>query len=347
MEPMRFQRCVFVVVAAVMAVAFMVASPALAQKPAERSYLMATATTGGTYYPVGVAIATLAKVKLEPKYHFSLSAITSAGSAENIKLMRENQVQFSILQGLFGAWAWNGTGDFKTDGPQRQFRSISMLWFNTEHFAILSDYVKSGTIMDMANIKGKKFSIGARKSGTEGSGRTILTGLGFDPDKDFDLAYLGYNPSADALQNGTIAGFNIPGGVPVSAIAQAAAVLKEKMRILNVTPAELKKVNSAAKIDLWVPFTIPANTYAGQTEPVHTIAQPNFLAVRADIPDDVVYELTKAIYENLAFLRNIHKSTQAMALDKAIGGLPFPLHPGAASFYKEKGLTIPASLVAK
>lgn len=335
-----------VLVAAVMAVSAVVASPALAQGAKDRSYLLATATTGGTYYPVGVAIATLAKIKLEPTHHFSLSAITSAGSGENIKLMRENQVQFSILQGLYGAWAWNGEGDFKADGPQRDFRSITMLWFNTEHFAILSQYVKTGNISDMANIKGKKFSIGARKSGTEGSGRTILTGLGFDPDKDFDLAYLGYNPTADAIQNGTIAGFNIPGGMPVSAVAQAAATLKDKMRILSITPDELKKINGAAKLDLWVPFTIPADTYASEPE-IHTIAQPNFLAVRKDVSDEDVYLLTKAIFENLAFLRNIHKSTSDMSLERAIGGLPFPLHPGAAKYFKEKGIAIPAALIAK
>jgi hypothetical protein len=337
--------CVLGVAAVAAGIAF--SAPAFAQAPKERSYLLGTATTGGSYYPIGVAIATLTKVKLQDQHKMSLSAITSAGSGENIKLMRENQIQFSILQGLYGAWAWNGEGDFKAEGPQRDFRSVSMLWFNTEHFAILSEYAKTGNISDMANIKGKKFSIGARKSGTEGSGRTILAGLGFDPDKDFDLAYLGYNPSAEALQNGTIAGFNIPGGMPVSAVAQAAATLKDKMRILNVSADELKKINAAAKLDLWVPFTIPADTYAGHAKPIQTIAQPNFLGVRKDVPDNDVYLLTKTMYENLAFLRNIHKSTEDMALEKAIGGLPFPLHPGALKYYKEKGLAIPDALIAK
>ena len=337
--------CVLSVAAIAAGIAF--SAPASAQAPKERSYLLATATTGGTYYPVGVAIATLTKVKLQNSNNISVSAITSAGSGENIKLMRENQVQFSILQGLYGAWAWNGEGDLKADGPQRDLRSVSMLWFNTEHFAILSEFAKTGTIEDMAAIKGKKFSIGARKSGTEGSGRTILGGLGFDPDKDFDLAYLGYNPSADALQNGTIAGFNIPGGVPVSAVAQAAAVLKDKMRILDFTPEQIKKANEGAKADLWVPFVIPAGTYGGHDKAINTIAQPNFLAVRADVDEEAVYLITKTIYENLPFLQNIHKATKDMALEKAIGGLPFPLHPGAAKFYKEKGIAIPASLVAK
>lgn len=74
----------------------------------ERSYILATASTGGTYYPVGVALATLSKVKLAPKHHFSLSAISSAGSGENVKLLNENEAQFAILQGLYGAWAWSG-----------------------------------------------------------------------------------------------------------------------------------------------------------------------------------------------------------------------------------------------
>ena len=76
----------------------------------DRQYIMATATTGGTYYPVGVAIATLSKLKLEPQYGFSLSAISSAGSGENVKLMREEEAQFAILQGLYGAWAEVPTG---------------------------------------------------------------------------------------------------------------------------------------------------------------------------------------------------------------------------------------------
>lgn len=92
---------------------------------------------------------------------------------------------------------------------------------------------------------------------------------------------------------------------------------------------------------------IKANTYPGQSKAIHTIAQPNFLAVRSDISEEDVYLLTKTIYENLPFLQNIHKATKNMALDKAIVGLPVPLHPGALRYYKEKGLSIPAELLPK
>lgn len=90
----------------------------------ERSYILATASTGGTYYPVGVALATLTKVKLTPSYHFSLSAISSAGSGENVKLMNDNEAQFAILQGLYGAWAWAGEGPYAE--RQNQLRSVSI-----------------------------------------------------------------------------------------------------------------------------------------------------------------------------------------------------------------------------
>ena len=311
----------------------------------QQSYILATATTGGTFYPVGVALATLTKVKLEPKHKISMSAISSAGSGENVKLLRENQVQFAILQGLYGAWAWAGEGEVKQDGPQRELRSVTMLWQNVEHFAVRKSRVKTGTIDDLKSFDGAKFSIGKRNSGTEGSGRHILGALGIDPDKTFELVYLGYGPSAEALQNGTIDGVNIPAGVPVSAISQAYAALGDDMRVLDFSDAQLKKVNAA--YDLWTPFEIPAGTYPGQAQPIHTIAQPNFLAVRADIDENAVYLITKTIYENLPFLNGIHAATKDMALEKAIAGLPMPLHPGAARYYQEQGIKIPANLIAK
>jgi len=316
------------------------ASSALAQE--SHQYIMGTATTGGTYYPVGVALSTLVKVKLEPETGIALSAISSAGSSENLKLMDEDQAQFGILQGLYGAYAWEG------DGPvpkaYKNLRSVSMLWQNVEHFVVEDDVVDSGTIDDMTNLYGESFSIGARNSGTEGSGRYILGQLGIEPD-EMDIAYLGYGPSADALQNGTIDGMNIPAGVPASAVTRAYANADGDITTLDFTEEQLEKVNS--KFELWSAYDIPAGTYPNQDEVIHTIAQPNILAARADVPEDDVYAITKAMYENLPFLNNIHPATKAMALEKAIVGLPMPLHPGAARFFEEQGLEIPERLIAE
>jgi len=229
--------------------------------------------------------------------------------------------------------------------PFKDFQTITMLWENIEHFALLKSYVKSGTIMDLKGL-GKKFSIGARGSGTEGSGRIILAGVGIDVDKDFTMEFLGYNPSATAMIDGRIVGANIPGGPPVSAITMLYAQLGvKKVTVLDFTDDQLKQVQKAFPV--WTRYIIKKGTYPGQDKDINTIAQPNFLAVRPDVPTETIYKVTKTIYENLPFLHNIHKATMAMDLKKAMNGLPAPLHPGAVKYYKEAGLEIPAALMPK
>lgn len=311
----------------------------------EKSYLLATASTGGTYYPVGVAISTLTKVKLQPKMKIGMSAINSAGSGENIKLLRENEAQFALLQGLYGYYAWNGKGPIAQDGPQKELRSVSMLWQNVEHFAILSGKVKTGTIDDMAGLKGERVSLGKKNSGTIGSNTVILENLGLDAEKDYDLIHVGYGPSADALQNGQIAGFGIPAGVPASAVTRAFASMGDKVTLLGFTEEQAQKADGG--LGLWTPYLITADSYPGLEKDVMTIAQPNFLAVRADVDEEAVYQITKTLYENLPFLNAIHKATKAMSLDKALAGLPMPLHPGALRYYQEVGLTVSDNLIVK
>ncbi len=337
----RIRQFMFVVAAVTM----LFGSITTAQAADERNYLLATASTGGTYYPVGVALSTLVKVKLQPTQKIGMSAINSAGSGENIKLLRENEVQFAILQGLYGAYAWNGTGPIESEGPQKNLRSVSMLWQNVEHYAVLKKFAKTGTISDMVALKGEAMSMGKKNSGTLGSNAVILGNLGVDIEKDYNLIYVGYGPTADALQNGQISGFGIPAGVPASAVTKAMANLGDDMVVLDLTDEQMKQADGG--LGLWTRYVIPAETYPGQKKDINTIAQPNFLGVRADVDEDAVYQITKTIYENLPFLNAIHGATKAMAIEKAIAGLPMPLHPGAAKYYQEVGIEIPARLLVK
>ena len=114
--------------------------------------------------------------------------------------------------------------------------------------------------------------------------------------------------------------------------------------ILEVTAEQAAAMDGGH--GLWVPYTIAAGTYPGQDKDINTIAQPNFLAVNADVDEEHVYLLTKTMYENLGFLQAIHPATKAMAVEKAMAGLPAPLHPGAMRYYKEVGLDIPEHLMA-
>lgn len=137
-----------------------------------RPYILTTATTGGTYYPVGVALATIAHAQLSESKGISLTAISSAGSLENVKLLRDNQAQFALLQGPFGAWSWTGEGPVSQ--PQTLVRSVSAMWQNVEHFVLLSELSATGGIMDLDDLEGQRFVLGARNSGAEQTGRFIL-----------------------------------------------------------------------------------------------------------------------------------------------------------------------------
>lgn len=314
------------------------------QAKGEQKYIIATASTGGTYYPVGVGIATIASLKLAKKHKLTFSAITSAGSGENIDMLDKSEVNFAILQGLFGSMAWQGKA--KYEGKKKEnLRSITMLWQNVEQFTIDKEYAKTGNIMDLKNLYDRAFSIGGRNSGSRVSAETIMDALGIDYGK-MNIQYLGYTPSSTALQDGKIKGMNTPAGTPTSAVTNAYATIGAKnIEVLNFSKEDLEKID--AHYPVWTPFTIKADTYPGQEKDINTIAQPNLLVVTKDTPDETVYLLTKTIYENLPFLNTVHKATKAMSLEKAIDGLPMPLHPGALKFYKEKGLKVPDRLVVK
>ncbi len=311
----------------------------------EASYILATASTGGTYYPVGVALSTLVKVKLEPSEKIGMSAISSAGSGENVRLIREGEAQFAILQGLYGYYAASGTGPLEEAGPQEHLRSVTMLWQNVEQFVIASDAVNTGTMSDMVALTGEAMALGRQNSGTIGSNAALLSGLGVDITTEYELVYGGYGPSAEALQNGQVKGIGTPAGVPTGAISQLLAASGDSVTMLSFTDEELAAADAGR--ELWTPYLIPAGTYPGQEADVNTIAQPNFLATHADLPEENVYQITKAIYENLPFLQAIHPATKVMAIESAIAGLPVPLHPGAARYYQEVGVEIPDRLIAE
>lgn len=308
----------------------------------ETDYVLSTASTGGTYHPVGTAISTLSKVRLLPGEKFSLTAVNSAGSGANVQALAAGTADFAILQGLFGSYAVTGTGPVSE--PQENLRSVTMLWQNVEQFVVPVDKAATGTVADLSDLTGMAAGMGNQNSGTIGSNRVLLSGLGIDIEADYDLVFAGYGPTTDALANGQVVAAGIPSGPPTGAITRLFASNEGDFTILDVTEDQRMAMDDGR--NLWVPYTIAAGTYPGQTEDVNTIAQPNFLAVNADVDENHVYLLTKTMYENLAFLQAIHPATNAMSIENAMAGLPAPLHPGALRYYQEVGLDIPDYLIA-
>lgn len=310
-----------------------------------RDYLLATAGTGGSFYPVGVGIATVVKLKLGTRRDnaINMSAITSQGSFDNVNIISKEKADFAIAQSLMTDWGWNGAADFQGE-KKRNIRTVTALMFNTKQFFIRNEYVKTGTMEDILGLKGKDIVLGSRNSGGLLSFTEFLNRIGVeDPETYFNQSYIGFRQRAEGLINGNFDGINLTSGVPNSSATLAMANMEGKITLLSFSPEMRKELTTNT---VWGPYTIAANTYPGQSKPVETIAQPNLLIVGEHVPEDVVYEVTKTLYENLPFLGGVHGSLKAMSLENALLGITVPLHPGAVRYYQEVGVNVPANLIA-
>lgn len=297
---------------------------------------VATASTGGTYYPMGVGLANVWSTHLKDR-GVQVTGQSSAGSIENIYLMQKNEAQLSILQSLLAVEAYEGVRNFEGK-PEKDLRSISMLWPNVEHFVLMDNKVKTGTLED---IRATSFSVGPQASGTEQSTIIILQGVNLTK-KDITPEYLGYGDTVSAMRDGRLDGGALPAGVPASAVTDMYAS-GVSAKLLEVTDKQLDDINHVA--NSWFRFEIPANTYPRQTEMVNTIAQPNILMTTTSIDNDLVYELTKTMFENLPEVHQVHSAAKYITTENALKGVSVPLHLGAYRYYKEIGLEIPDYLI--
>ena len=335
----KLLRSAFVLVAALLGLL------PLSAKAGDHNYRLATATPGGTYYPVGQAISALVESKLHKTPSISIAVLATAGSSENLDLLRLGKAEFGILQSLHGVYAWSGRGSSQQHGPQKDLRAVTMLWPEVEQFVVRSEFAKTGTIEDLIALKGSAMALGEANSGAIETNRLLLKNLGIDIDRDFKLFHGSYEASADAVVSGQVIGMGTPSGIPTEAVTRTFAAMGKGVRLLSFTPSQISK--TLAGLGAWTNHTIKAGTYPGQDSSVQTIAQFSFLAVRAGVPEEDVYRITQALYDNLPTLHRVHQATKEMRLDSALLGLPVPLHPGAAKFYTENGIKVPSRLIVK
>lgn len=298
-------------------------------------FSIATASTGGTYYPIGVGMGNLWTEELMDQ-GIRATGQSSAGSVENIDLLQKGEAQLAILQGLIGDQAFNGTGIYEGRSYE-DLRSITFLWPNVEHFVLQNNQIETGTIAD---IEGKGFSVGPQASGTEQSTLAIMRGIGLTT-ADIQPEYLGYDDTISAMRDGRLHGGSLPAGVPVTAITDMYAS-GVRADVLDVSDEQLESINE--HFNVFFRYNIPAGTYPRKEEDIQTIAQSNFLATDKELDDEIIYLLTKTLYENLEFMYEVHNSAREMSLEAALNGLSVPLHPGAYKYYEEQGIDIPEEL---
>jgi uncharacterized protein len=300
----------------------LVAVPVLA---ADQFVNVLTGGTSGVYYPLGVALANVIGKELPT---VKTSAQATKASVENLNLLQagRGEVAFTLGDSLSDAWKGNEEAGFKS--PLKKLRGIAAIYPNYIQIVARAD---TG-IKTLADLKGKKISVGAPKSGTELNARAILGAAGLSY-KDFSkVEYLSFGESVELMKNRQLDVTLQSAGLGVASLKDLATSME--IVVVAVPPEVVKKVNDPA----YMPATIPANTYSGQTAPVPGVAVQNYLVTREDLSADTVYSITKALWTSLDQLANAHVAAKAIELKHALDGMPVPLHPGAEKYYREVGL---------
>lgn len=294
-----------------------------------------TASMGGSFYPAGSVIASLINSKLGSE-GIVASAQESGGSPENINMMARGEAEAAVLLASVVVDAYNGKGAFEGK-PYKDLRMITVLWPNVVQMVVTE---KSG-IKTYQDLRGKRVSVGQLGSGTEPNTKAALDGAGMTY-KDIVPEFLGFSQSADAIKDGRIVAAQLSGGIPHPSVLDLFAS-RVGVRLLSLTQEEIER--ACERHPEFAEFTIPANTYPGQDYVVRTIATTTALGIRKDIPEELVYKITKTIFENLDYIHKSYSALEYMSLERAIPGLVAPLHPGAVRYFKERGLKIPEKLI--
>ena len=293
---------------------------------------IATGGTGGVYYPLGGGMAALIS-KYIPNTEATAEVTTA--SVDNVKLLHGNRVglAFSLPD-----TAWDGfNGQIKGLPDKAAIRSLMALYANYMHIVA----VDGSGIKSVADLKGKRVSTGAPGSGVEVKGLRVLEAYGLTPKDLKSQERLGAGESAGALKDRKIDAFFWDGGLPTGAVLDLAATPGIKIHMVPHGDAVAKM---AAKYGpLYFTGTIPKATYKGIDEDTPVAAATNLLIANQKLDDNLAYQITKLLLEHTADLVAVHKAASEMNLKNAVVGSPIPFHPGALRYYKEKGITLPAT----
>jgi TRAP transporter TAXI family solute receptor len=284
-----------------------------------------TGGTSGVYYPLGVALANVIG-KAMPSLKTSVQA--TKASVENLNLLQagRGEIAFTLGDSLSDAWKGNEEAGFKAS--LKKLRGIAAIYPNYIQIVARAD----AGIKTLTDLKGKNVSVGAPKSGTELNARAIFNAAGMTY-KDFaKVEYLPFGESVELMKNRQLDATLQSAGLGVSSLRDLATSVD--VVVVTIPADVIKKTNEPA----YIPATIPANTYRGQTSDVATAAVQNFLVTHDGVSNDTVYGMTKALWTNLDQLVAAHSAAKAINIKDALKGMPIPLHPGAEKYYKEVGI---------
>lgn len=283
-----------------------------------------TGGTAGVYYPLGVA---LSKIYGEAIPDARTSVQATKASVENLNLLQSGRGEIAFTLGDSLLLGYRGDEEAGFSRPLDKLRGIAAIYPNYIQIVATAD---SG-IRSLEDLKGKRVSVGAPKSGTELNARAILGAAGMSYDDLGKVEYLPFAESVELMKNRQLDATLQSAGLGVASIRDLATSVP--IVVVPVPAETVQKIGSP-----YVAATIPAGTYTGQEADVPTAAVINFLVTHDEVPEDTAYAMTKALWENLDELQAAHAAANDIKPEQALTGMPVPLHPGAEKYYKEQGL---------
>ncbi|MEZ5870489.1 MAG: TAXI family TRAP transporter solute-binding subunit [Nitratireductor sp.] len=283
-----------------------------------------TGGTSGVYYPLGVGLSKIYGDKI-PGARTQVQS--TKASVENLNLLQQGKGEIALALGDSVKLAWEGDAEAGFKAPLDKLRGIAAVYPN--YIQIVAS--KESGIKSFADLKGKSLSVGAAKSGTELNARKIFAAAGMSYDDLGKTEYLPFAESVELIKNRQLDATLQSAGLGVASIKDLSASMEVTM--VAVPEDVVAKLGAP-----YISATIPAGTYQGQDADVGTVAVVNFLVTHSDVSDEMAYQMTKLLFENLPELEAAHKAAKQIKLENALNGMPVPLHPGAERYYKEKGL---------
>ncbi|WP_246637681.1 TAXI family TRAP transporter solute-binding subunit [Crassaminicella profunda] len=283
-----------------------------------------TGGTAGTYFPLGGAFAEIWNNNIEG---INATAQSTGASVANINLLKDKKVEVVIVQNDIAWYTGNGAEMFK-DKKYEDIRGLCTMYNEPLQIVTTDPSIKS-----VKDLKGKRVAVGAIGSGVEANARQIIAAAGFDFEKDIDAKFLSFGEASTGLKDKQVDAAFLTAGIPTAAIQDLGA-----QHDVHVVPIDDEVANNLMeKYKFFTKFTIPANTYKGQTEDVQTLTVKAMLAVNADLDEDLAYNLVKTIYDNHDRVVAAHNVGKYITKETALDGMSVTVHPGAQKFFDEEG----------
>jgi len=284
---------------------------------------MATGGTTGTYYAFGTAVGQI----LSEKTDIQISVQSTGASRANIQLIDAGEVDIAIVQNDVMDYAWRGVDLFRGE-QTTSFASMAGLYAEVCQIVVNA----ASGISTVADLRGKNVSVGDAGSGVEFNARQILEAYGLTFD-DIAMQNLSFAASADALRDNKIDAFFCVAGAPTPAIVDLATSR-------DILILEIDNYHAGVLIrnyPFYTVFPVPAGSYRGQNTAVQTVAVKATFIVSSSLSEDIVYRLTKSLFESRDLIIAAHAKGTELSPAYAVEGISVPFHPGAARYLREIG----------